>query len=410
MTTGEVIRRIRKSLGMTQTELGAILGYTQPAISQLEHGGAAVHDVRVLRRVARALQVPLAILVVDSDEEADVKRRQFFKATALGAGAAAPFAGAPPSFGAGSAGTSASVKVGAGDVTAIKATIQQIRELDWVVGGDRLCQVAAGQVRAIEQLLDVGTYSDDVGRDLTSAAADMMTAAGWIYFDAGRSDESRQYYARAAQAGNASGDGFAVAQALLNASTLATTGAISYGASARPREGIRLAEAAQSTVLRQGGPKLRALAALREGVAQGAVGDKSAVAAATSRAHRAYESSRGHDPDWAYLPEVELNALTGIAYMAVGDHRTAHIHLQAAIDSQVGGPFQAHTTVRLAQNHLKAGEVAAGCALLSRNFEDIHDVASTRLHTIVSGIATDVRPHAKVPEVREFLGQVAEAV
>ncbi|WP_198037030.1 helix-turn-helix domain-containing protein [Nocardia sp. BMG51109] len=408
MTTGEVIRRIRKSLGMTQSELGAVLGYTQPAISQLEHDGAAVHDVRVLRRVAKALQVPLAILVVESNEEADVQRRQFFKTAALGAGAAAPVAVGSPSLGDRASATD--VKIGPSDVAEIKATIGQLRDLDWVIGGDRLCQVAAGQVRYIEQLLDMGSYTDDIGRELTSAAAEMMTAAGWIYFDAGRREESRQYYARAAQAGNAAGDNFAVAQALLNASTLATTGAISYGTGSRPGEGVRLAEAAQSTALKQGGPHLRTLVALREAVAHGAVGDKTAVGAATSRAHRAYESSRGHDPEWVYLPEVEVNALTGIAFMAAGEHEVAEQHLHAAIRGGGGGPFQAHTTVRLAQNHIKAGDIAEGCGLLNSHFDKITSVASTRLQVIVDGIAQDVRPQANVPEVREFLGRAGERV
>src|SRR5690606_31827096 len=65
MTTGEVIRRIRKSYGMTQRELATLMGYTQPVISQLENNAPCVHDVRMLRRAARALHVPLAILVVD---------------------------------------------------------------------------------------------------------------------------------------------------------------------------------------------------------------------------------------------------------------------------------------------------------------------------------------------------------
>ncbi|MEU2173295.1 helix-turn-helix transcriptional regulator [Nocardia sp. NPDC019219] len=85
MTTGETIRRIRKSAGMTQAELGALIHFTQPAVSNLEHDGPAVYDVRVLRRVAKALQVPLSILAVESDQEADVNRRQFFKTGAVGA-------------------------------------------------------------------------------------------------------------------------------------------------------------------------------------------------------------------------------------------------------------------------------------------------------------------------------------
>ena len=80
MTTGETIRRIRISIGMTQADLGALLHFTQPAISQLEHDGPASYDLRVLRRVAIALQVPLAILAAESDEEASTSSSSDTKA------------------------------------------------------------------------------------------------------------------------------------------------------------------------------------------------------------------------------------------------------------------------------------------------------------------------------------------
>ncbi|WP_083880481.1 helix-turn-helix domain-containing protein [Nocardia araoensis] len=214
MTTGEVIRRIRKSVGMTQTELGALINFSQPAVSGLERGGPASHDVRVLRLVARALGVPLAILVVESDREADVDRRNFFKAGAsVSAGSAMMSVSAPANAVSASAG-----KVGASDVEAIIESVNQIHELDLVVGGDRLCRVAANQVRYVEQLLDQGSYTEAVGRSLTSAAAEMMTAAGWVHYDAGRLDDARRYYADAANAANAAGDGIAAAHALANAS------------------------------------------------------------------------------------------------------------------------------------------------------------------------------------------------
>lgn len=215
MTTGEVIRRIRKSLGMTQAELGAILGYTQPVISQLEHDGAAIHDVRVLRQIAKALHVPLAILVVESDEEADVDRRHFFRVGALGGAGVAMMATAPQAMG-----SSAGIKIGTSDVADIQDSINQIHELDLVVGGDRLCHLAAGQVRYVKQLLDAGSYTEEVGRRLATATAEMMTAAGWVHYDSDRRDDARRFYADAVHTAHATGDGIAAAHALMNASVV----------------------------------------------------------------------------------------------------------------------------------------------------------------------------------------------
>lgn len=404
MTTGEVIRRIRKSVGMTQAELGALINFSQPAVSGLERGGPASHDVRVLRLVARALGVPLAILVVESDREADVDRRNFFRAGALGsAGAAMMSVSAPASAASASGG-----KVGASDVDAIIDSVNQIHELDLVVGGDRLCRVAANQVRYVEQLLDQGSYTEAVGRALTSAAAEMMTAAGWVHYDAGRLDDARRYYADAANAANAAGDGIAAAHALGNASCLM----ISLPGDMRKNPlAVQYAQAASQASLREGGPKLRALMAVREAEAHGARGDKTAMASAISRAFRAYESTRGHDPEWVFLPEAELNFITGKAQMWVGEHAAATTHMQAAIDGSSPWPRErAAWQLSLARNFVSAGDVARACSLLADNYDTIAGLASTRLRQRIDAIANTVRSHAGVPEVREFLARRAAQV
>ncbi len=409
MTTGEVIRRIRKSLGMTQAELGAILGYTQPVISQLEHDGAAIHDVRVLRRIAKALRVPLAILVVESDEEADVNRRNFLRASALGVGTAT----AAGTAGHAAAATSAtgSVHVGATEVAEITASTNQIHELDLLVGGDRLCRLAANEVRYVEQLLDGGSYIEEVGQTLASAAAEMMTAAGWVHFDANNREAARNYYAEAVQTANESGDGIAAAHALMNASImdLTTVGLpqSTNGAPLRPQKAANLAQAAQSAARTQGGPKVRALAALREAQAQGPT-DRAAMERAIARAHRAYESGRGYDPDWVWLPEAEFNALMGISYLGAGMNPQAETYLQAAHATAGEWPReQAAWQLYRAQNHLEAGDPAQACALLNANYAAIGSVGSARLQRKLDAITAAVRPHAAVPEVREFLELVA---
>ncbi|WP_198036938.1 helix-turn-helix domain-containing protein [Nocardia sp. BMG51109] len=403
MTTGEVIRRVRKSLGMTQAELGAILGYTQPVISQLEHDSAAVHDVRVLRRVAKALRVPLAILVVESDEEADVNRRNFLRASTLGAGTAMTAAAIQQAEGA-----TGTIRVGAGDVAEINATVNQVHELDLVVGGDRLCRLAAGYVHYVQQLLDTASYSEDTGRQLTSAAAEMMTAAGWVHYDAGRQEKARRYYADAAQAASAADDGFAAAHALGNASGYMVNRVWGRDSSASDQMGVQYAQAASRAALPKGGPKLRALMALREAEAQGARGDKTEMAKAISRAYRAYESARGHDPDWVYLPEAEISGIIGKAHMWFGDYPAAVTHLgRAAEHSAVWPRERASWQLHQAHNLVHSGEVGQACALLTENFAAISDRDSARLQQRLGVLADTVRPHARVPEVREFLGLVA---
>ncbi|MEV0707383.1 helix-turn-helix domain-containing protein [Nocardia aurea] len=397
MTTGETIRRIRKSVGMTQGELGALIYFTQPAVSQLEHDGPAVYDVRVLRRVARALQVPLAILMVESDEEADVNRRQFFRSGTLSASAAM----IPGALQTADTARPTSVRVGAADVERITDSIDRIHELQLMAGGDRLCEIATNEVRYVEQLLDLGSYTDKIGTALSSASAEMMTAAGWVHYDAGRWNEAKRYYADAAQAATAADDGIAAAHAWINSCLL------SYREGSRPKEGVQLAEAAQLAARRQGGPKLRALAAVREAEAYSAIGDRSAVVAAVNRAHRAYESTKGHDPSYlAHLPDAQLSGLIGLAFMRLGEHQTATSYFQAAVDGTAAYPRERIAwKIRMAQNFVRAREIADGCTVLTDSFDGVIQVASTRLQTAVVGIADELRQYTAIPEAREFLGR-----
>ncbi|WP_174189803.1 hypothetical protein [Nocardia barduliensis] len=248
-----------------------------------------------------------------------MNRRNFLRAGAISAGA--PLTSVATKQSTASAFPASSARVCADDVADINATVNQIHELDLLVGGDRICQVAANEVRYVGQLLDNGTYTDDVGRALTSAAAEMMTAAGWVHYDAGRLDGARRYYADAAQAATAADDGIAIAHALGNASSLLTE--LNGGTPAGMRQAVQYAQIASRAAMRHGGPKLRSLLAIREADALGMQdpsGNKSAVTEALGRAYRAYESTRGFDPEWVYLPDALLSGMTGMMQMYLGEH------------------------------------------------------------------------------------------
>ena len=56
----ERVRRTRQKLGMTQTELAARIGSTQPAMARLEAGGVTP-SLETLHRIAEALGLELVI-------------------------------------------------------------------------------------------------------------------------------------------------------------------------------------------------------------------------------------------------------------------------------------------------------------------------------------------------------------
>lgn len=60
---GQAVRERRLALGLSQTELAARAGMTQPALSRLEAGGA-VPTIPVLERIAVALGAELIVTIV----------------------------------------------------------------------------------------------------------------------------------------------------------------------------------------------------------------------------------------------------------------------------------------------------------------------------------------------------------
>jgi len=59
---GQAVRERRLTLGLSQTEVAARAGMTQPALSRLEAGGA-VPTIPVLERIAAALGADLIVTI-----------------------------------------------------------------------------------------------------------------------------------------------------------------------------------------------------------------------------------------------------------------------------------------------------------------------------------------------------------
>ena len=71
------LKEVRESRGLTQVELAKLAGVGRPAISNIENGKTSAIDFDVLERLATALQVNAAVLVVhDPDVSKKQKRRR----------------------------------------------------------------------------------------------------------------------------------------------------------------------------------------------------------------------------------------------------------------------------------------------------------------------------------------------
>ena len=68
---GDKIRALRKRRGLSQEQLGELVGFSQSKISKIEHGDW--DSLSDLRLIAKALEVPIEELVREEAESSDVK-------------------------------------------------------------------------------------------------------------------------------------------------------------------------------------------------------------------------------------------------------------------------------------------------------------------------------------------------
>ena len=64
---GDKIRTIRKRRGLSQEQLGELVGFSQSKISKIENGDW--DSLSDLRLIARALEVPIEELITDHSDE-----------------------------------------------------------------------------------------------------------------------------------------------------------------------------------------------------------------------------------------------------------------------------------------------------------------------------------------------------
>lgn len=390
--TGSVVRLARLGLGMTQTELGRAIGYSQAAVSRLERGGGSGHDIRTLRLVATALVIPGSVLgVVDSTEEGSgpVDRRGFLQLGAAVAGFTA----------AGEPGPSGSVgRIG---VAEIEQATADLRAVDQRAGGGRLRLLAVMQVRHAQTLLADGRHSHETGRRLSGVLGETAILAGWLSFDAGRHDDAAGLYREALAASGAAADDLVAAHAYANMSMLAK-------ASERPLLAVQYAQAGQRVAAQRGGPRLRALLFAREANGHAVVRDRRAVHEAIGRAERAFSSSRGTDPPWtAFFTEAELAGVTGAALRILGENDHAVRRIRQAAEMRERARNRACWTFALADGLAATGDPVQACAVAGPALATAADLASTRVHRQVQHLCGAMTPYAELPEVRDFRERVS---
>lgn len=99
------------------------------------------------------------------------------------------------------------LRVGHSDVTKLREAAEDARRWDSKYGGgDWRSSMVPECLRVDAAPLLLGSYSDEVGRSLFGATAELTRLAGWMAFDTGQQEAAQRYYIQALRLARAAAD------------------------------------------------------------------------------------------------------------------------------------------------------------------------------------------------------------
>ncbi|MET7776884.1 hypothetical protein ABZU94_11940 [Streptomyces mirabilis] len=294
------------------------------------------------------------------------------------------------------------IRVGLGDVAAIKTTADMFAELDDRFGGDHARHAAIQYLSTEVAPLLRGQYTEQVGRALLSTVAEATLLAGWMSYDACRHGLAQRYFLQALRLAQDANDR-RLAGSILSAMSHQATFLGRY------TQAATLARAALMGISPVATPTLRAQFHAMEARALARTGDVRACEAALSAATRALESRNTDDePEWiSYFDEAELAAEAAHCFRDVNSARQAVAHAENAMSgSHVRSDFFA--TMVLADAHLRAGDIEEACRVALDALDLGEQLKSARCVSYLAEFRQGLAAASDSAEVQAFTEQVTE--
>jgi len=301
MDLGRMLSIIRHDAGLSQLEMGQILGWSASHVHRVEHGERqSLYDVRVLLQVCDALQMPRVVLEplwrdagAGGGDAMDMSRREFARAM-LSAAAL----GALPAGGAG-AETVVPARVDSAHVRSLRAAADRLYEDDQLVGGGALLEDAVQHLNKGRHMLNSSDFTERIGTQLMSAVGELAVCTGWLAFDSGNADVARALYLEAVALADEAGANDLGIRAREKLALLAVQTARLSHAPQTARQALRFTARAVHAAS-HAGPRVHALLLSREAVAHATLGDRDAYLRAVAGAWRELErdESDANSPVW----------------------------------------------------------------------------------------------------------------
>ncbi|MFC5724768.1 MFS transporter [Streptomyces gamaensis] len=303
--------------------------------------------------------------------------------------------------GGGGAAESSPQRVGHSDVGKLREAAEDARRWDSKYGGgDWRSSMVPECLRVDAAPLLLGSYSDEVGRALFGATAELTRLAGWMAFDTGQQEAAQRYYIQALRLARAAADvplgGYVLASMSLQAT---------YRGFAD--EGVDLAQAALERNRGLATARTMSFFRLVESRAHAKAGDAPACGTALKAAEGWLERARAGDPDPSWLDFYTQERFAADAAECYRDLRMPR-QVQRFTEQALSRPteeFVRSHGLRLvvsAVAELESGNLDAACAAGVRAVEVAGRISSARTTEYVRDLLHRLEAYGDEPRVAEL--------
>ncbi|MGW6748558.1 MFS transporter [Streptomyces sp. NPDC055006] len=300
-----------------------------------------------------------------------------------------------------SGGDSTPQKVGHSDVQKLREAAEDARRWDSKYGGgDWRSSMVPECLRVEAAPLLLGAYSDDVGRALFGASAELTRLAGWMAFDTGQQEAAQRYYIQALRLARAAADvplgGYVLASMSLQATYRG------FG-----DEGVDLAQAALERNRGLATARTMSFFRLVEARAHARAGDAHAAGAALRAAEGWLERARDgdHDPSWlGFYSYDRFAADAAECYRDLKAPRQVRRFTEQALSKPTEEFVRSHglRLVVSAVAELESGNLDAACEQGTRALEVAGRISSARTTEYVKDLLHRLEPYGDEPRVVEL--------
>lgn len=300
-------------------------------------------------------------------------------------------------------------RVSAGVADKFPAMIAELRTMGDTAGGDTVLSLAQHHFGWVGGLLDQASYDDAVGRKLHIALAELGQLCSFSAFDAGNYGLAQRYHVAALRAAHTADDRPLGAHIL---------GEMAYQAAHRdrPAEAVTLVDTALSGTRGRQTPRLLAQLYIQRAHGHAVLNDASACTTAISQARTHVErSGTGHDQPYLYwVRPAEVTSSAGECLLQLGPSDQAAALINEGIAMDADAPFnrdRQYYLTYLAEARARPGkqrDLEASAALAKQSIDLAAGLDSTLNIGRIRSLAHQLKPHATVPAVREFLDRAKE--